>query len=264
MIFDSHPELKKDVISMSYLKDPILLSNLQDPDTVRNIAYHHRVLIDASETIVKCLKTAKNTVETSQIPAQAHLDDLSDSSSSSSSDGNSPQASGSNIARRITTEHFTQALLQAQGRNSLANISQRNLRQSEGSTTVSPSTSSASVPAGPRLISSSMLMNAMNSVLRTRAAPAPTPAVEATTPQTTQESTPEPMQEVSAPTPINEEINMDEDEDAIMIAGFQTQLREMENMGLTNKTANIQALIVCDGNLEAAVNYVLSEMNSMN
>jgi hypothetical protein len=36
----------------------------------------------------------------------------------------------------------------------------------------------------------------------------------------------------------------------------------MEEMGLLNKVRNIQALMVCNGNLEAAVNLVLAEMNS--
>lgn len=47
-----------------------------------------------------------------------------------------------------------------------------------------------------------------------------------------------------------------------MITGFQEQLRQMEDMGLRNKTQNIQALMICQGNLEAAVNLVLAEMNN--
>lgn len=163
-IFDAHPELKKDVIAMSILKDPILLSNFQNPEIVRKIAQHHRVLIDASETIVKALKSAKNLTEP-PAPAPPHIDDLSDSSSSSSGSENSPQASGSNM-RRITAEYFRQSLAAAQGRNSLNSISQRNLSQA-GSTSnpISPSTSSGSVPSAQRpFISNSMFMNAMNEV----------------------------------------------------------------------------------------------------
>lgn len=47
-----------------------------------------------------------------------------------------------------------------------------------------------------------------------------------------------------------------------MITGFQEQLRQMEDMGLRCKTQCIQALMVCNGNLEAAVNLVLAEMSS--
>lgn len=52
-----------------------------------------------------------------------------------------------------------------------------------------------------------------------------------------------------------------DDRDVEMIASFQIQLRQMEDMGLSNKIKNIQALMVCNGNLEAAVNLVLAEMN---
>lgn len=268
MIFDEHPEIKKDVVAMSVLKDPILLSNLQNPDTVRKLAQHHRVLIEASETIVKSLKSAKNLVEPSPPPAQAILDDLSDSSSSSSgSETNSPQASNSNINRRITQEYLRQSLATAHGRNSLASISQRNLSQGGSeSNPISPSTSSGSVPTGHRFISPSMFMNAMNEVLSAnrRASAATTGTAETAQ----EESTPAPAAEPEPePTPAEEE-PMEEDRsaqdarDVEMIMSFAPQLLEMEEMGLRNKAQNIQALMICNGNLEAAVNFVFAEMNN--
>lgn len=265
MIFDAHPELKKDVIAMSILKDPILLSNLQNPDTVRKLAQHHRVLIEASDTIVKALKSAKNLTEPSPAPVQP-IDDLSDSSSSSSgSETNSPQASNSNAIRRITQEYLRQSLAAAQGRNSLTNISQRNLSQAaaagsgSGSNPISPSTSSGSVP-GHRFISSSMFMNAMNEVLLANRR-------TTTNPDAPEASQDEPVQPDPAPAPVEVE-SMEEDRsvqdarDIEMIASFQTQLKQMEDMGLRNKASNIQALMICNGNLEAAVNLVLAEMNN--
>ena len=61
---------------------------------------------------------------------------------------------------------------------------------------------------------------------------------------------------------MEDEDNSERDaRDIEMITSFQTQLRQMEDMGLSNKAANIQALMVCNGNLEAAVNLVLAEMN---
>lgn len=270
MIFDVHPELKKEVVALSILKDPILLSNLQNPDTVRKMAQHHRVLIEASETIVKALKSAKNLTEPSPVPVQQNIDDFSDSSSSSSgSENNSPQASNSNMVRRITQEYLRQSLAAAaQGRNSLANISQRNLSQAgAGSNPISPSTSSGSVPTGHRFISSSMFMNAMNEVLMAnRRTTAPSGAADTTE----EEATPAPAQAEPEPAPVEEaeEESMEEDRsaqdarDVAMITGFQEQLRQMEDMGLRNKAQNIQALMICQGNLEAAVNLVLAEMNN--
>lgn len=271
MIFDAHPELKKDVIAMSVLKDPILLSNLQNPDTIRKIAQHHRVLIEASETIVKALKSAKPLAAP---VAQSNIDDLSDSSSSSSgSETNTAQASNSNIVRRITQEYLRQSLQAAQGRNSLSNISQRNLNQGAGGTgtgsnPIFPSTSSSSVPAGAaghRFISSSMFMNAMNEVLLANRR-ATEGSIDVPGDET---SPPNPDALIAEPdaAPVDEE-RMEEDRtaqdarDVEMITSFQTQLRQMEEMGLTNKVRNIQALMVCNGNLEAAVNLVLAEMNN--
>lgn len=251
---------------MSILKDPILLSNLQNPDTVRKIAQHHRLLIEASETIVKALKTAKNLTEPSPAPAQPSIDDLSDSSSSSGSENNSPQASSASMVRRITQEYLRQSLAAAQGRNSLANISQRNLSQAgSGSNPISPSTSSGSVPAGHRFISSSMFMNAMNEVLlaNRRATPGEPAQEEPSQAEAALPAEPEP-----AAVEEEEEETMEEDREAQdardveMITGFQTQLRQMDDMGLKNKAANIQALMICNGNLEAAVNLVLADMNS--
>ena len=249
---------------MSILKDPILLSNLQNPETVRKLALNHRVLIEASDTIVKALKTAKSLTEHLPAASVQPIDDLSDSSSSSSgSERGSPQASGSNRANRITHEYLRQSLAAAtQGRNSLSNISQRNLSQAGSeSNPISPSTSSGSVPAGHRFISSSMFMNAMNEVLR---ASRRTPT---TNPISTDDPQESPMTDQVEQNP-NEEESMEEDRDAQdardveMIASFQNQLKQMEDMGLRNKATNIQALMVCNGNLEAAVNLVLAEMNT--
>jgi hypothetical protein len=267
MIFEAHPELKKDVIAMSILKDPILLSNLQNPDTVRKLAQHHRVFIEASETIVKALKSAKNLADPSPAPVQPIIDDLSDSSSSSSgSENNSPQASNSNMGRRITQDFLRQSIAAAQGRNSLANISQRNLNQgsSGSSNPISPSTSSGSLPAGHRFISSSMFMNAMNEVLLANRRTSTNPA-SADAPQ--EDAAPAVAPTETEPTPADEE-RMEEDQNAQderdieMIRGFQNQLQQMADMGLQNKAQNVQALMVCNGNLEAAVNLVLAEMNN--
>ena len=171
------------------------------------------------------------------------------------------------MARRITQEYLRQSLAAAQGRNSLANISQRNLNQAAaagggGSNPISPSTSSGSVPTGHRFISSSMFMNAMNEVLMAnRRTSNPPPAPPPT------EDSPAPMEE--PPSDPLEEERMEEEErsaqdarDVEMITSFQSQLSAMEDMGLRNKAQNIQALMVCNGNLEAAVNLVLAEMSN--
>lgn len=250
---------------MSILKDPILLSNLQNPDTVRKVAQHHRVLIEASDTIVKSLKSAKNLTETPSVVNQESFEDLSDSSSSSSSSGSetSPRASTSN--QRITAEQFQRSLAAAQNRNSLANISQR---INQGNAINSPSTSSGTVPTSShRFISSSMFMNAMNEVLmanrRTNENPAPI------TTETPPIADPSSDREMTPAAEEPQDVAMDEDErrnqeerDIEMITNYQPQLRQMEELGLHNKAQNIQALMLCNGNIDAAVNLVLTENSS--
>jgi hypothetical protein len=248
---------------MAILRDPILLSNLQNPETVRKIAQNHRVLIEASEDIVKALKSAKNLNEPVSAINQESFEDLSDSSSSSSSSGseNSPRPSTS--TQRITAEQFQRSLAAAQNRNSLANISQR---INQGSA-ISPSTSSGSVPTSShRFISSSMFMNAMNEVLMAnrRANENPAPII----PEATSADLPSERESTPANEPV-EDVSMDEDErrnqeerDIEMITNFQPQLRQMEELGLTNKAQNIQALMLCNGHIEAAINLVLTENNS--
>ena len=261
MIFETHPELKKDVVAMSILKDPILLSNLQNPDTVRKLAQHHRVLIEASETIVKALKSAKTLTDATPAPLQPIVDDLSDSSSSSSGSENSPEASGSNAGRRITQEFLRQSIAAAQGRNSLASISQRNLNQGN-SYPISPSTSSGSVPSGHRFISNSMFMNAMNEVLLANRR-----STTATAEVSLEDSVvlPEPALEEEpeiSPERMEEDRNAQEEREIELIRSYQPLLQQMEDMGLRNKAQNIQALMVCNGNVEAAVNLVLAEMST--
>lgn len=283
-IISKHPELQKDIIAFSFLKDPILLSNFQNPDTVRKMAEHHRILIEASETICKALRSVKTAStgaapadQPSPIPIRQNFDDLSDSSSSSGSETNSPQASSSSAAsRRITYDHFRRSLASAQqNQNSLANISQRNLSQA-ASNAISPSSSSSSVPSRRNIISSSMFMNAMNEVLRARRSESavfgrdgdfPMHSSSSSSLVDTLDQSQQPQEEPEEPERSEASEPMEEDEsardarDIEMIASFQMQLKQMEDMGLNNKAANIQALMVCNGNLEAAVNLVLAEMN---
>jgi hypothetical protein len=266
------------------MKDPILLSNLQNPDTVRKMAENHRVLIEASDTICNALRSVKTTVAeqlANAIPSRQNFDDLSDSSSSSSgSEANSPQASTS-AGRRITNDFLRRSLaaVAQQNQNSLASISQRNLSQ-EASNTISPSSSSSSVPGRRPPITSSMFMNAMNEVMRARRSESnvfgregdgdvPMHSSSSSSLVDAQEVEPQPQphqqseeRQSAEPEQMEEEDESARDaRDIEMITSFQIQLKQMEDMGLSNKAANIQALMVCNGNLEAAVNLVLAEMN---
>lgn len=283
---------------MSILKDPLLLANLQNPETVRRIAEHHRILLEASETIVKTLKQAKSLTDPEvSIPAAvATVDENLSDSSSSGSDSNSPESSAAQgISQRITSEQVASALFQAQGQgsNSLANISQRNFSSTneprisasmlnsamseavrasrigrstytpnfenqQGSSQSDEQSSSGSATNNQRS-SASMLMSTMSELVRGARLARSSYIPNSETQQASSEVVPFDNTEHVAPQ--SQEINAD-DEDVRMISGYREQLQQMQEMGLTNTNANIQALVICAGDVGAAINLVLSDMNS--
>lgn len=260
-ILDSCPEIRSDLVGVASLRDPIILATLSNPDVVRKFAVNHRAVIEASETIIKILKTHGGSVKRENVsPIESAGDDqLSDSSSSSGSE-NSPSTSRGSRGRgapyglrRITFDQLAAALGQFSNANSLANLSQRDLPN--------PPDSAQSPASGSRSqITPSMVMNALSGVLRSNLDNRVPPTQNPTSEVSADAAVPEP-ESISDPTPINEDIDMENDEDAQMIAGFQPKLRQMEDLGLFNKSQNIQALMICNGDLEAAVNLVLSGMN---
>lgn len=100
-----------------------------------------------------------------------------------------------------------------------------------------------------------MFLNAMSEVLNSQRATqnstAPAPATEAP-------PAPEPEEEVIDEERMEEERVAQDARDVEMITQFQPLLVQMEDMGLRNKAQNIRALMVCNGNLEAAVNLILA------
>jgi hypothetical protein len=114
-----------------------------------------------------------------------------------------------------------------------------------------------------------MVMSAIDEVLRARRSETDTLAREPSVSSTAssnvenlqQDPPQDPIEEPESERMEEEDTSERDARDIEMITSFQTQLRQMEDMGLSNKAANIQALMVCNGNLEAAVNLVLAEMN---
>lgn len=140
--------------------------------------------------------------------------------------------------RRITNNQLAHALGQAlasSSTNSLANISQRNLTTQSSTEAAPPSTAAA---ANTQRITSSMFMNALSEVLRsTRSNNEVRGRTEETPPA-------EPSQPAATAPPA-----------------YLTELQQMREMGLVDTEANLQALIVTNGDLEAAINIILSGGN---
>lgn len=231
------PEFKTDTAALTILKDPILLSSMQNSETVRKLIVNHPVLIDAAEFIVSSLKEIVLPMEV--VPLQV-ADNIYDSSSSSS-DNESPSTTRE-AARRITQNQLTTALAMA-GSNSffsLDNIAQR--ATDEDGQPSAPTTSTPNTPnpsANPR-ITNSMFSNAISQAL-------------SDTPATTRSSLSSSIASLLQPHGRGESTTSEPSPPA-----YLAELGQMREMGLTDNVINIQALILCNGNVDAAINLIFS------
>lgn len=209
---------------------------MQNSETVRKLIINHPVLVEAAKFIVSSLKEI--TVPMEVVPLQV-ADNIYDSSSSSS-DNESPSTTRE-AARRITRNQLTTALAMA-GSNSffsLDNIAQRATDEDNDGTSAVPTTSTPNTPnpSGNPRITSSMFSNAISQAL------SDTPARSSISqsiasllqPQTRNDS----AQEVPPP-------------------AYLAELGQMREMGLTDNVINLQALILCSGNVDAAINLIFS------
>lgn len=237
-VLEKYPIMRVNLSTISILKDPILLATLGNPDTVRQMADENHDLIDASKFIVDTLNSKSNTfLNYSGNPAD-------DFDSSSSLD--EPMASSSRASHRhIVVTQLTQALGQAiaGGTNSLANISQRNL--SEGSGQRVDSGYNTLNSGAPSRITSSMFLNALSEVIQSTRSNNDVRNSRISPIENVHNSTTE-------ATPRQTEVN--DRQQHLYLA----ELQIMRDMGLTNTELCLQALILCNGDLEPAINLVLS------
>lgn len=258
-VLDANPAIRQDLWALSILKDPILLSSMQQPETIRRVAEKHYILIKASRSIVQLLNSKMISKSTTFSPTIENALDDALSDSSSSDDNTSPTTSTS--ARRITADQLASALAFAgSSYNSLTNISQRDADNRQ-STTDQPSTS-GSAPASNR-ITSSMFMNALSEVIqsqqRQRSTETNEPEPMDTTPATAAAA---PQAPAAAPGDVGAQTLSQHSTLEASLSQYRAELDQMREMGLTDTETNLQALIVCNGNVETAVNLVFSGMNN--
>lgn len=238
-VLERYPKIQNNLSAISILKDPVLLATLGNPDTVRRMAKENRDLIDASKFIV-------DTLNSKCVPSLNVGGDPGDDLDSSSSSDEPNMASTSGSHRRITSTQLAQALGQvfAGGTNSLANISQRNLGESGGQSVEGNSTASNSTQ---NRITSSMFLNALSDVLRSTRSNNEVRNVNETNRTENADNA-----ETETTTRPTDETNARQQ--LLYVAELQT----MRDMGLTDTELCLQALIVCNGDLETAINLVLS------
>lgn len=264
-VLDANPAIRQDLWALSILKDPILLSSMQQPETIRRVAEKHYILIKASRSIVQLLNSKMISKSTTFSPTIENALDEALSDSSSSDDNTSPTTSTVRSARRITADQLASALAFAgSSYNSLNSISQRDAdnRQSTTDQTNQPSTS-GSAPASNR-ITSSMFMNALSEVIQSQQRQRSSESTEPAEPMdTTPASAAAPQAPQIAPTgDVGAQTLSQHSTLEASLSQYRAELDQMREMGLTDTETNLQALIVCNGNVETAVNLVFSGMNN--
>lgn len=251
------PEFEKDEVAMTILKDPILLSSMQSIETLRLLADEHPVLVAAGELISKILLeqpemaaggSSRQRFRTQQI----QTDELTDSSSSSDNGGPSTSRDASPTSRLITTGQLSAGLALAynSSNNSLSNIAQRAIPTTPGDSgetdSIQPSTSASHL----NRITTSMFSNALSQAMIT-AVPSLSGQI-ANTSQTDMNVTEE-----------SNEMNVSETVPTITVEttaepSYETELQQMSEMGFTDQVTNLQALRMCNGNVDAAINLLFS------
>lgn len=254
-VLEVYPEFHTNLAAYAILRDSILIQSMTDFETVKNFAKQYPILVHSAEFVTKTIRehlTANkpNLVQNVQ-PAEDSLSDSSSSESDSPAAGVSNQRTGD--IRQISRDQLSQALFLAgnASSNSLSNIAQRNQTQSTGS---GPSTSSApsTVPSAAQsssgnLISNSMFSNALSQALNATSSSA--------SPQSTS-TQPSPAPSAGGQNSSSSNDNLAE--------RYATELQTMREMGLFEELINIQALVVSNGDVEAAINLVLSGLGSFN
>lgn len=244
-ILEAYPEFHTNLGAYAILRDSVLVQPMTELEAAKSIAKEYPIMIHSAEFVTSTLREhlAANRPNLVQIAAQTTEDSLSDSSSSEGdSPANSPNQRRGDI-RQISRDQLSQALMLAgtTSTNSLSNIAQRNQAQSNSSPSTSGASTSGSsaartTPASiSSLISNSMFSNALSQAL----SQATGPSNQSTSSQST------PSQSAS-----NQEENL--------IERYATELQTMREMGLSQEHINVRALVLSNGDVEAAVNLVLS------
>ncbi|XP_050069943.1 ubiquitin-like protein 7 [Anopheles maculipalpis] len=184
----------------------------------------------------------------------------------------------SNISQRDADNRANQQDgLTGDGSTQAAGTSDTNLPSTSSATSVQPTTSS-NVPAGR--ITSSMLLDAISMMFEQQrneqasgsggtsasAVTATTQHVPSSADPTIEPMDTSPASTVSAPEPMGHDLGAQTLSQhstlAASIGQYRRELDTMREMGLTDTETNLQALIVCNGNVESAVNLVFGGMSN--
>lgn len=255
-MLDTYPEFQTNLGAYAILRDAILIGPMAVLESAQQIAKLYPILVHSAEFVTKTIKeylaSNKPNLVTHALPGE---DSLSDSSSS---EGDSPMASPNQQAdiRAISRDQLAAALLMAgtSSRNSLSNISQRTVPASGASSvpavipsTSASSSSSSTATSAAGQISNSLFTNALSQALLAQLAGAGAATAGSGSGGATA-SIAQPAQGTNE--------NLAE--------RYADELQTMREIGLFDEMVNIQALVVSNGDVEAAINLVLSGLAHFN
>nr|CAD7604187.1 unnamed protein product [Timema genevievae] len=226
------PTLRDDPVAMSIIRDPELLVHMESIDTVRRVAELHPALAEAANHIAAVVHeeatTGSSSTQGQSSGYSYSLDALSDEEDMDSSQSSDSQPQGSGLSRQQSYSAITAAQLAA----ALASA-----------TGLFPSSPGASNP-GPSnsLITSEMFSHAMERAI------ANVSTSSGDTPLTGDSDT--------AFSTFSSE--METNQDSAPGGGWQTQLQQMRELGLTDDAVNTQALQATGGDVQSAIELVFS------
>lgn len=244
-IVKEYPEIREDLGALAILRDPILLSSMKSAENLQEIAKRYSVFIQAAPAIGDILHKL--------VPVKVKVQEFEDSESSSSSSSedltaNTPGPSSSygsalnnnnnnhtnnNVtsSRHITQAELAEALAfvgaafrSAQAATATVAESSRDREPMDLAASVEPLAAGATATIEPRsenAINESMLNSALNNIQSTEGASS-----------------------TAAPPDLR--------------TRYSQELLHMQEMGLTDEQVNLQALQICNGDLESAINLVFS------
>lgn len=252
-----YPEFHRHLGAFAILKDCILLLRIVTFEFARKMAEAYPLLIISAPFVVKTMKAVLNPSSLT-MPTLEAIDGLDTiSEESSASDGESPATASPADIRRISRGQLATALMLAGtlSPNSLAHIANDGSPAAAADSAAAASTSSATSGR----ISNSLFTNALSQAFGSTAAAAATAtaasaaAAVTTTPST---MTPRVITNNDTVTPMDSS-----DAPADAAQQYVNELQTMREMGLTEEQSNLQALIIYNGNVEAAINLVLGGMS---
>ncbi|XP_018326080.1 ubiquitin-like protein 7 [Agrilus planipennis] len=229
-IIAATPGLSEDPIALSIIRDPELIVQLSDVETVRKIAQKHPSLLEAAHHIAAHVHEEAANISQNQASTSTgysySLDALSDDEEMDSPSSEGSPRTAVPLQRNASYNAITAAQLAA----AIANVTNSSFDSQISSTAPSTPNSASSV------ITSEMFSNAIQQAF-------------ASSPAFGSNSSPF-FAPVSSPSPA----------DAVdtVISRWQSQLRQMHEMGLTNDIVNVRALQTTSGDVQAAIELVLS------